>query len=185
MPADVLAAALLFPSVSAGARRADSHSWRRSDVPIGSRKAGDEPASNRIANLRDHNGNRDSCSLSGTGWRRTSRDNDVYQLGRQRRQAIECFLRVSLLDDDVLTFQISQLSQPLLKSSQRALLNFQLNHRKKTYPRDLLRLLRLGGTAKRKEHGTNRKSKDVSIHCCLLTPYASPLMPRDYFHLMT
>src|SRR5215813_6552436 len=69
-------------------------------------------------------GNRDSCSLSGTGWRRTSRDNDVYQLGRQRRQAIECSRRVSLLDDDVLTFQISQLSQPLLKSSQRALLNF-------------------------------------------------------------
>src|SRR5262249_48871573 len=53
-----------------------------------------------------------------------------------------------------------------------------------SYPRDLLRLLRLGGVVKRKEQSDKNNTGNFSIHCfpSRLTPYAYRLTAASFDH---
>src|SRR5262249_7523205 len=68
-----------------------------------------------------------------------------------------------------------------LKSGQVALLDFDRAIGKIPYPRDFLRLLCLGGNAKRMEHGAKCKDRDFSRHVFLCS-FHSTLAPS---HLIT
>src|SRR4030095_1855448 len=54
----------------------------------------------------------------------------------------------------------------------------------KTYPRNLLRLLRVNRTAKRKKHGEKRKRHDFSLHV-FPSSLHSTLLNRPSSHLIT
>jgi hypothetical protein len=87
------------------------------DVAAGPRQASDDPIPNRISFVRHDNGNRVRRFLGGTGYWRTGRNDNVYlethQLGRERGEAIEFSLCISILNDNVFPLHVAELPQTL------------------------------------------------------------------------
>src|SRR5499426_197747 len=126
------------------------------DVPARAREARDEPGTNRIAN-----GNHDDRDRPGgvLGCRRYLRprrcDDEVHlepdQLGRQVGQPVDPILRISIVDDDILALNPPELAQPLPERVEQGRPIGTGREAKKTYPRHLSRLLRVGGERRGEE----------------------------------
>ena len=109
----------------------------------------------------------DVASLAARVACRTSRDDDVYlethQLGRERGEAIEFSLCISILDDNVLPLHVPKLAQTLRNASMRVAIV-----ERETAIRYPIRGIFVGccasAEAKRKEHGAKSKDRDFFLH---------------------
>src|SRR6266545_3488109 len=88
-----------------------------SNVPTWPRQTGDEPVANGIIIEPHDNGNLNSCFLGGTGWCRTTRDDDIYvephEFGREFTQTSWLPLCISILNDNVFALHVTKLAQTL------------------------------------------------------------------------
>src|SRR5262249_15821119 len=78
---------------------------------------------------------------------------ETHQLGRKLRGPIGLPFRISVLDGDVLSFYVATLAQCHPNCLGTSGLTSSIARRYIPYPGDFLRLLRVGGRAKRKEQG--------------------------------
>lgn len=87
------------------------------DPPAGARNAWDEPRPNGVGVDRHHDGELHVRFLNGNDRGSAADNGDVNrqtdQLSRQLRQPLCALPRIPLLDDQVLSFDVSQLPQPL------------------------------------------------------------------------
>src|SRR5215467_3934560 len=87
------------------------------DVSAWTRETRNEPEPDRIRKTYADDGNRRRGALGRQGPRRRGGHNDIQlelnQLGRERGESVELPLRLSKLDDDVLTFHPAEIVEPL------------------------------------------------------------------------
>lgn len=117
------------------------------DIATRPREAGNQPGRNRIGDRREDDGN-DRCRLPGGQRRRRARgDNNIHlernQFGRKGRKRIELALGIPVFDHDVTSLDITEVTQSLPESIERALVG--KIARKVAYSGHLDRLLRLRG----------------------------------------
>jgi len=102
----------------------------------------------RITHRIAYDGYRGGRLLCGTGARRSARDNHVdiepSQFGRQAKQPLDVSIRASVLNDDVLTLDIAELTQSLPKgiAERLRLRRFKGPSYQVTYPCNFPSLLR-------------------------------------------
>jgi hypothetical protein len=72
------------------------------------------------------------------------------QLGRQVGQPVDPILRISIVDDNILALNPPELAQPLPERVEQERPIGRGRQTKKTYPRHLSRLLRVGGERRKK-----------------------------------
>ena len=124
-------------------------SRQSSNVATWSRKTCDEPAADRIGILRHDNRNRRSCFLHTTGYRRTTRDDEVdfetHELGGKLAAALDFSFCRAPFDDDVLTLNVSELAETLAECLGASRDSRSRRIELKSYTRNLRRLLRLAG----------------------------------------
>src|SRR5215472_5632611 len=138
------------------------------DVPAWAREARDEPGANRIANPNHDDGDRLGGVLGGRHYLRPRRcDDEVHlepdQLGRQFGQSVDPILRISIVDDNILALNPPELAQPLPERVAPRLPIGRGRHIKKTYPRHLSRLLRVGGERRDKAGRKQDQSGDERV----------------------
>jgi hypothetical protein len=100
---------------------------------------------------------------------RPQRYDDVHlepdQLGRQVGQPVDPILRISIVDDNILTLNPPELAQPLPECVEQGRPIGRGRQTKKTYPRHLSRLLRVGGERRGEEtHGEDSGECDTPDH---------------------
>ena len=81
---------------------------------------------------------------------------ETHQLGRKLRKSIALPLRISVLDGDVLSFYVAKLTQSCRIASDLGDSRVGLPINRYPYPRDFLRLLRLGYHSKNKQYHCNK-----------------------------
>src|SRR5215211_1549666 len=87
------------------------------------------------------------------------------QLGRQVGQPVDPILRISIVDDNILALNPPELAQPLPERIEQGRPIGRRRHPKKTYPRHLSRLLRVGGERRGEEtHGEDSDEGDTPDH---------------------
>jgi hypothetical protein len=125
------------------------------DVPARAREARDEPGANRIANGNHDDGDRLGGVLGCRHSLRPPRYDEVHlepdQLGRQVGQPVDPILRISIVDDNILALNPPELAQPLPERVEQGRPIGRGRQAKKTYPRHLSRLLRVGGERRGEE----------------------------------
>src|SRR5262249_29602923 len=138
------------------------------DVPARARQGRDEPEPNRIVTTGNHDdGDRLGGVLGCCGcWQRLRYD-DVHlepdQLCREVGQPVELTLRISIVDDNILTLNPPALTQPLPERVEEGRHIGRGPPPKKTYPRHLPRRLRLGDE-RRGEKGETARDERSPIH---------------------
>src|SRR5437867_5234147 len=126
------------------------------DIAVRPRKAGDEPAPNRIGSTSEDNGEGSGRLLGGEGGDCASSlgHDDINlernQFGRESGEPLDLPFGISVFDHEVATLDVPEVTQPLeeslmyVRGSDRVGLQV-------AYSRDLGRLLRLGGKRCRPE----------------------------------
>ena len=84
---------------------------------------------------------------------------ETHQLGRKLRIPFGLVLRISVLAGDVLSFYVAKLAQ----SQPNSLGTSGVTPHQIPYPGNFLRLLGLGGRAKRKEQSTKGKTNECQL----------------------
>src|SRR5262249_12231202 len=138
------------------------------DVPTWSSEVGDEPGADRISNGRDDDRNRAGGLLDGHRYCRRWGDNDIRlgtdQFGRKLGQSLDLSARESVLDGNVLPFDVPELLQSLPEGA-----NFRRGPGRTVMEKPdpgnlrLARPLRLGGE-RRGEHGSEASDEGTTIH---------------------
>ena len=99
---------------------------------------------------------------------RAGGDDDVNfetdQFGCKVRQPFAFPFCISVLNDNVFSFDIAKLAQPLAKCFDPGRIEGRGGRDQNSYPGNSRRLLRLGGEAKRKEHGAKRDANEFLLH---------------------
>ena len=138
------------------------------DVPARAREARDEPGANRIANGNHDDGDRLGGVLGRRHSLRPPRYDEVHlepdQLGRQVGQPVDPTLRISIVDDNILALNPPELAQPLPERVEQVRPIGRGRQAKKTYPRHLPRLLRLGGERRGEGTGQRGQQEAAAVH---------------------
>src|SRR5262249_28772389 len=129
----------------------------------------DEPGANRIANGSHDDGDRLGGVLGCRHSLRPLRYDEVHlepdQLGRQVGQPVDPTLRISIVDDNILALNPPELARPLPEPVEKGRPSGRGRPPKKTYPRHLSRLLRVGGERDGEEtHGEDSDECDTPDH---------------------
>ena len=102
-----------------------------------------------------------------TPWR-PQRHDDVHlepdQLGRQVGQPVDPILRISIVDDNILALNPPELAQPMPERVEQVRPIGRGRRAKKTYPRHLSRLLRVGGERRGEEATRQAADERPPIH---------------------
>src|SRR6516225_2080324 len=118
------------------------------NIPARSCQACNEPRAHRVVIKSHDNGNGRSCFFGSPRVCRTSRDDEIHvmahQLGRKYGQSIRLSLRITILNDNILSFNISKLTQTLAERLNASLVGGKGCTDQISDPREFLRLLRLG-----------------------------------------
>jgi hypothetical protein len=91
------------------------------------------------------------------------------QLGREAGQPVDPILRISIVDDNILALNPPELAQPLPERVEQGRPIGRGRHTKKTYPRHLSHLLRLGGERRGEETAGYGANESSSVHYQALT----------------
>src|SRR5439155_26982325 len=115
------------------------------DITVRPRKAGDEPASHRIANRSEDNGEGPGRLLGGTGGDCAFGGHDDInlernQFGRKSGEPLDLPLGISVFDHEVAALDVPEVTQSLTEGLVRVGGNGQVG-RQVAYSRDLGRLL--------------------------------------------
>src|SRR5713226_4618101 len=126
------------------------------DIAAWPRKAGDEPAPNRIGNTSEDNGDGPGRLLGGQGDGCASgREDDINlernQFGRESGEPLELPLGISVFNHDVAALDVTEVTQSLEEGLWQVAISGQVA-RQVAYSSGLGRLLRLGGE-RRAEQG--------------------------------
>ena len=125
----------------------------KSDNPVmlapGRARLATSPVPTGVGGIPDDDGDHTRSILGSVGRRRAYHHEDIDretdQFGGKIGQPFKSPVSIAILDDDALPVHISEFAQRLLKSSYTVLDIFSRGGRQKTDPRNLLRLLRVGG----------------------------------------
>ena len=138
------------------------------DVPARAHEARDEPGANRIANGNHDDGDRLGGVLGCRHSLRPPRYDEVHlepdQLGREAGQPVDPILRISIVDDNILALNPPELAQPLPERVEQGRPIGRGRQTKKTYPRRLSHLLRLGGERRGEEAASHGAEERTSVH---------------------
>ncbi len=123
------------------------------------RKAGDEPARNRIGSSSEDNGEGPGRLLGGQGLGCASGHDDINlernQFGRKSGEPVELPLGISVFDHDVPALDVTEVTQSLTEGLWQVGSSGQVA-RQVAYSRDLGRLLGLGGERRGEEAASQR-----------------------------
>src|SRR4030095_11439842 len=103
------------------------------------------------------------------------------QLGRQVGQPVDPILRISIVDDNILALNPPELAQPLPERVEQGRPIGRGREAKKTYPRPLARLLRVGGERRREDTESKNDESDqphAAEECSGRPPDAPAPRPR-------
>src|SRR5262249_9594046 len=138
-------------------------------VPAGGREAREEPGAKRIGKENHEGGVRLGGVLGCHRYLRPRRcDDQVHlepdQLGRQAGQPVDPTLRISIVDDNILALKPPELAQPLPERVEQERPIGRGREAKKTYPRHLSRLLRVGGERRGEEAPPEHTYERSTLH---------------------
>src|SRR5262245_14956898 len=131
------------------------------------RKAGDEPAPDRIVSSSDDNGEGAGRLLGGEGVGCASGQDDIdferNQLGRKSGEPLELPLGVSHFNHDVAAFDVTEVTQSLTEGLWQVGTSGQVANQV-AYPGDLDRLLGLGGERHREDAPTHKGDERSPVY---------------------
>ena len=126
------------------------------------------PVPTRIANGNHDDGDRLAGVLGCRHSLRPERYDEVHlepdQLGRQVGQPVDPILRISIVDDNILALNPPELAQPLPERVEQGWPIGRGRQAKKSYPRHLSRLLRVGGERRGDEAARDGGHESASRH---------------------
>jgi hypothetical protein len=136
--------------------------------PPGLARAGHEPERNGITNNCRDDWDRFGDFLGRADRGVSSCHDDINletdQLGRKLSEPIVLSFRISVLNGDILSLHVAEVSEPSPERLDSFRVGGGRGGRKETYAGISFRLLRADGTAKRKEHRAKRKAKQNLPH---------------------
>ena len=92
-------------------------------------------------------------------------DFELHEFGYKAWDTVCLPLRVAILNQDSFSLSVAEISQSLPECPDLDPWIISItDRRQKPYPRDLSRLLPIGGNAERKEHSAKRKTKESFSH---------------------
>src|SRR5882724_3069052 len=131
------------------------------------RKAGDEPARNRIGSSGEDNGDGPGRLLGGQGRGCACGHDDINlernQFGRESGEPLKLPFGGSVFDHEVTALDVTEVTQSLKEGLSLLRVSGQVS-RQVAYSSDLGRLLRLGGERRGEEAASNHCHKRSALH---------------------